>query len=155
MSPLSIKEELYAHCEAYVTALLERAEEGIRASQEEASREQKSSAGDKFETHRAMMHLQMESYIKRQEVAEGLMAALQRLSLQSGALIQAGSLVGTDQGFYFISISAPALSLEGDRYLCLSPDAPLARAMLGAQAGDWVEWSVGEEERELEVFWVC
>ena len=66
------KKRLYDHCRAYIDGLLTVAEEGIAEAQKAASQEGKSSAGDKFETHRAMMHLQLESFIRRLEVAEAL-----------------------------------------------------------------------------------
>ena len=147
----TIKEALFERCEAYVRELLARAERGIKEAQEEAGREQKSSAGDKFETHRAMMHLQMETFIKRREAAQELLVALRGLSRLPSAEVRPGALIETDQGWYYLSISAPAITLEGRRYVCLSPEAPLARALLGARRGDWVEWGAASEERELEV----
>ena len=57
------KIELYQHCLSYVQNLIQQAQSGLKASQAAANSEEKSSAGDKFETNRAMMHLQMKALL--------------------------------------------------------------------------------------------
>ena len=47
-----------------------------------------------------------------------------------------GSVVKTDQGNYFISISAGRLLIEKDKYFAISPQTPLAREFLQKSAGD-------------------
>ena len=115
----------------------------------------KSSAGDKFETHRAMMHLQIESFIKRLQVAQELHAQLRQVPLVVTQTITLGSLVMTEQGAFFISISAPSCVIEGQEYLCMSPEAPMYRAMRGLQAEDWMEWkSPQSQEDDIEIIGV-
>ena len=146
---LNIKSALLEHCRAYVQALLDEARRGIKESREAANQEEKSSAGDKFETHRAMMHLQMESFIQRYEVAERLEDQLLSLMVQPVYRVGVGALVETEERVYFIAVSAPPLTLEGASYTCLSIEAPLYQAMRGLGAGDWIEW--GGEDEEIEI----
>ena len=144
-----LKKQLYDHCRDYVDHLLNVAKEGISDAQEAAKQEGKSSAGDKFETHRAMMHLQLEGFIKRLEVAESLDRMLLSLSptLKTNE-VKPGALVKTDRGLYYIAVSAPPIELASERYICLSADAPIYKAIAGHCAEDFVEWRApnGEEE---------
>ena len=149
---LEIKKHLYTHCQRYVDDLIHRAQRGIYEAQKEASREQKSSAGDKFETHRAMMHLQMESFMSRLQVAQELDQLLSQIPLHSQQKVSLGSLVKTDYGLYFIALSAPACLIGNQEYICLSPQAPFYQAMQGLKAGDWIEWSLpNNDEDEIEI----
>lgn len=147
--PQAIKAELLAHCQAYVSKLLMEASDGIHRSREAANQEEKSSAGDKFETQRAMMHLQMESFIERLEVARRLETELMSLKLQSRSAVELGALIQTDSGIYFIAVSAPSIELGSVAYTCLSREAPLYLAMQGLAEGDWFEW--GEEGEESAI----
>jgi hypothetical protein len=146
-----LKSQLYQHCLDYVDELIHNAEKGLAQAQHDANQEEKSSAGDKFETHRAMMHLQMESFIKRLSVAEALQRTLYTLSLTHKYKVSLGALVETDRGHYFIGVSAPALTLEGITYTFLSPEAPLYKILEGKREGDWVEWLLRGEETLIEI----
>ena len=152
INPVEIKQQVYEHCQNYVLDLIKRAQHGLHEAQQEANREQKSSAGDKFETHRAMMHLQMESFLSRLHVAQELDRQLHLVSLHPTSSISLGSLVVTDQGCFFIAISAPAYPIQGQEYVCLSTQAPFYKAMHGLEVGDWIEWSSsGNENEEIEI----
>lgn len=146
---MQIKMCLYDHCQKYVLGLLAEARRGVHESREAANLEEKSSAGDKFETHRAMMHLQMESFIKRSSVAESLEFQLSTLRIRPMSQVQLGALVETEERWYFIAVSAPSIEIGGIKYTCISTDAPLFHALQGAIAGDWIEW--GEDEEEIEI----
>ena len=147
-----IKRALLAHCRAYVSELLSEAREGITRSQEAANLEEKSSAGDKFETQRAMMHLQMELFIERLGVAQRQEDSLNMINIRAMSEISEvtpGALVQLEGRHYFIALSAPPLTLNGVTYTCLSQEAPLYQAMRGLREGDWVEWGEGDDELEV------
>ena len=149
---LEIKKQLHKHCQQYVDDLIQRAQKGIYDAQQEANREQKSSAGDKFETHRAMMHLQMESFVRRLQVAQELDQLLNQVPLNTQQKVSLGSLVITDYGLFFIALSAPICLIENQEYTCLSPQAPFYQAMRGLQTGDWIEWALpNNDEDEIEI----
>ena len=148
-TPSDIKTLLYQHCENYVQELIHRAQQGIQTAQKSANTEQKSSAGDKFETHRAMMHLQMESFINRLHIAQDLEVEINRITLQKVyQKVELGALVHTDQGWFFIAVSAPAYHVEQEKYVCVSTQAPFYQAMQGCTVGDWVDWfdAQGQED---------
>ena len=56
----SIKQELYKLCQTYIQQRILTAKQAIEAAQQAANNETKSSSGDKYETGRAMMQLEIE-----------------------------------------------------------------------------------------------
>ena len=149
-----LKALLLQHCFDYVEDLLDRAEKGIVEARTDAQQEQKSSAGDKFETHRAMMHLQMETFIKRKEVAEDLYSTLQRIALEKviDQQIGLGSLIELERGWYYISISAPKFIHHNLQYTIISQEAPFYKQLQGKEVGDFIEWhNVNGEEDWIEI----
>ena len=145
----SIKSALYQHCRLYVEEKINLARQGISQSQQAASQEGKSSAGDKFETHRAMMHLELEGFISRLEVAEAMeRVLLSILDTKPHDEVRLGALVETDRGHYYIAVSAPMMRIGEIDYRCISTEAPLYKALAGKRADELVEWRtpLGEEE---------
>ena len=62
-----------------------------------------------------------------------------------------GSVVITDQGNYFISISAGRLLVDEKKYFAISPQTPLAKEFLQKKAGDTATFN-DKPIRILEVF---
>lgn len=147
----SHKALLYEHCQTYVDDLIYKAKAGLKNSQEAANLEEKSSAGDKFETNRAMMHLQMEGFIQRLDQAHALEKTLLSMTLTPKYKVGLGSLVETDRGWYFIAVSAPKLLIEQTWVTCLSVEAPIFKALQGKQAEEWAEFNHSGEEDFIEV----
>ena len=145
------KAELYQHCCDYVQGLINQAQSGLKNSQKAANMEEKSSAGDKFETNRAMMHLQMEGFIKRLDHAQELEKTLLSLTITPRYKVGLGALVETDRGWYFIGVSAPKIIINQQHVTCLSTEAPVFKALQGKQADDWVEFSLNGEEDYIEI----
>lgn len=145
------KAELYQHCFDYVQELINQAQTGLKNSQKAANLEEKSSAGDKFETNRAMMHLQMEGFIKRLDHAQELEKAILSITLAPKFKVELGALVETDRGWYFIGVSAPKTKVNQQLVTCLSTEAPLFKVLQGKQADDWVEFNRNGEDEYIEI----
>lgn len=106
-------------------------------AQEAANNEEKSSAGDKYETGRAMSHLQQEMYACQQAEYEREYTTLFQIrtdticvSATPGAFIQCPGI-----GF-FIAAGLGKQTVDGNTVLFLSPAAPLAGTLQNKRAGD-------------------
>jgi transcription elongation GreA/GreB family factor len=129
---MSLKEKLYKYCVNYVTTRIEGAKGAILDAQKSANEETKSSAGDKYETGRAMAQLEIEKNSAQLAEAMKLKQALEQISPeQSSSAVQVGSLVTTDQGKFYIAISVGQVEMESVLYFVVSPTSPIARQMLG------------------------
>lgn len=97
----------------------------------------KSSAGDKHETAISMMQLEQEK-LNRQllEFRKQYESALRVSALESKETVNVGSLVHTNQGHFYLLSALGKIMFENHEIICLSPAAPLAKALSGKKCGD-------------------
>lgn len=128
---------MFALCQSYVKQRISTARQAMEAAQESANAEEKSSAGDKYETGRAMAQLERDRHAQLLAEAQKLESELARLNIDKEYVtVQPGSLVRTNRGLFFISISAGKLTLDGTDYFAVSAASPIATAMAGRKAGE-------------------
>lgn len=134
---IEIKQQLYSRCLDYVTQRIDTFQKAIVTAQRSANEETKSSAGDKYETGRAMMQLEIEKNTVQLAEAIKLKKALDEINPASLATsVVPGSLVITDQSNYYISISAGQLQIDSKTYFAISPASPIGSLLKGLQVGD-------------------
>ncbi len=135
--PISaIKKQLHALCQVYINDRIASAQEAMRMAQSSANDETKSSAGDKYETGRAMAQLEIEK--NSAQLAEALKQreSLEKVQSDQHSMdVQAGSLVITNQGNFYISISAGKLLLAGVEYFAISQASPLGSKLMKQVSG--------------------
>jgi len=136
-SLLEIKKILYTDCVEVVTDKIERAQSGMKAAQDAANNEGKSSMGDKYETGRAMMHLEKDKRaMQLVEVAKMKKALDMILPTKELSSIELGGLIVTNSANYFLSVSLGLLTVEGTEYFAISPATPIGKLILGLTKGD-------------------
>ncbi len=132
-----IKENLLQQCVLFVRDKLSIVQTTMEENRKALEQESKSSAGDKHETGRAMLHLEMEKASQQLEVAKQMQETLNRIQLSSvSQKVKLGSLIITDQGIYFLSISAGQLTVGGKYYYAVSPSSPIGALLLGKEKGE-------------------
>ena len=137
--PTNTKDSLYNHCVQYVEERIARIQNEIDLLQAAANEETKSSAGDKYETGRAMAQLEIERNAVQLKEAERLRSFLQGIVREgTSAVIVPGSLVTTSNGVFYISISLGVVTLDQRKFLVVSPDSPIGKLLLGKRVGQ--EW---------------
>lgn len=142
VTPNQTKYDLLAQCQAFVQQRIDTARRAMEAAQESANQESKSSAGDKYETGRAMAQLERDRYAQQLDNALSIEQDLSRINVEKEySTVQPGSLVTTNRGVFFISISAGKLMLDGSTYFVISPVSPIGVSLLGHHAGDAVEFN--------------
>lgn len=102
----------------------------------------KSSAGDKHETALAMAQLEQEKLTKQLNIL-----LLQEASMKvidptlKHQKITIGSLVETNKGWYYFSISLGQLICQNNAFFALSLEAPLGQIMRGKVAGEQITFN--------------
>src|SRR5476649_2245216 len=135
-----LKEALYKQCVDHVQKRMEAAEQGIKEAQQASKDDTKSSAGDKYETGRAMMQQEKDRNTIQLNEANKLMVALNSISTKGESdIIETGSLVLTNGGKFYIAISAGTLVVDNETYFAVSAAAPICMQMMGKKAGDEFE----------------
>lgn len=132
-----LKEKLLAGCTEFVNNRIRAIEDAMRDAQSAANEETKSSAGDKYETGRAMMHLEKEKLAGQLTEAAKMKKALDQIDASRvDVMAKLGSLVRTAGANYFLSASVGKLDLEGEIFFAISPASPIGQQLLGKQKGD-------------------
>lgn len=135
MSSIPIKQTLYDLCSSFVDERIVMYQKAMKDAQEAANQEEKSSAGDKYETTRAMMQIEKDKNAKQLEETIKLKKALSQINPNaSSETIALGSLVLTDKGNFYISISVGKLKIENTEYLAIAPTSPLGAAFMNQKA---------------------
>lgn len=133
MLQLKIKEALFEYCEVFVNKRLQTVEDVISSNQKALQSETKSSAGDKHETGRAMLQLEMEKAGQQLEGIRQMKTILSKVDIsKTGEKAHLGSLIITDKRSYFLSISAGQFVVENKTYFAVSAASPIGKLLLGA-----------------------
>lgn len=133
---------LYQQCEAFIKERIKTASTALQQARAASNDDTKSSAGDKFETSREMMQQEIDRNMRLLMDAEENERNLHALeTIPFSESVRNGSLVVTDQGIFYLSISAGQLKIEGMVYFAISSASPIGKALLGKQKGDKVEFN--------------
>ena len=132
-----IKTKLYEHCLAQAAQSIVTARAALEAAQEAGNTETKSSAGDKYETGRAMMQAEQERHKAQLLKAIELKNRLAQIRPDhSSETAGPGSLVITNHGKFYLSAGLGKVKLEGAVYFAVSPESPLGHALKGRKKGE-------------------
>ena len=142
---LSIKEQLCKACAVFVNNNLETVTNVIDSNKKALHSETKSSAGDKHETGRAMLQLEMEK-AGQQLVGINLLAEiLDKVSIEKSTETAClGSLIITTKATYFLAISVGKIAIENDDYFVISVQSPIGKQLLGKKVGDVISFNQAE-----------
>lgn len=132
-----VKEKLLVACKHYANNRIAVAREAMQNAQQSANEEDKSSAGDKYETGRAMMQIERDQAAVMLEEAQKLLPMLERINAEVvHDSVMMGSVVGSMQVNFFIGISAGSIAVEDTTFITIAPTSPIALQLLGKVAGD-------------------
>ena len=116
---------------------MDEAEHAYKDAEKASNDDTKSSAGDKYETGRAMMQQEKDRNTTQLNEANKLMVALNHISTKGNSVeAETGSLVITDNGKFYIAISAGVLTVGRESYFAVSPASPVGIKLKGLKAGD-------------------
>lgn len=137
-----LKPLVYAACKKVIEERLSSAQAAMNEAQASANQEEKSSAGDKYETGRAMAQLERDKAATQVAEALKMREAFYRIKPdRNSASVEIGSLVQTDHGFYFIGIAAGKLDVSDMECLAISTASPIGRLMMGKKPGDSIAFN--------------
>jgi transcription elongation GreA/GreB family factor len=138
----NIKEELYMICKKIVKEKLTNVSKIITSNQNALRTETKSSAGDKHETGRAMMHLEMEKASRQFNSINKMQIVLQKIPhVNNSQTISLGSVVYTSFQNYYLSISVGEVKVMDQKFYCISTLSPIGKELLGKQKGDTLKFN--------------
>jgi hypothetical protein len=133
---IDLKKELYKQCRDYVQKRMDAAQLAINEAQKASQDDTKSSAGDKYETGREMMQQETDRNMAQLNEANKLKVTLNKINTNTvNDIADAGSLVITDNGIFYIAISAGILIANNEKYFAVSPASPIGKMLKGQKKG--------------------
>ena len=131
-----LKQKIHQHCLKALQSRIAMAKAGIDEVHEFLLNDDKSSAGDKYETGRAMAHLEIEN---RQAALQNLIKMQAALHQFNPAKLQTqivpGALIITDNGIFYITISLGKVMVGKQEVQVISYQAPIIAALKNIDIG--------------------
>lgn len=132
----TIKNQLIELCHQAIDKKISECHTAIAMARASSKEETKSSAGDKYETARAMIQLEIDKYSLQLHDAEKQKSFLSGIQLTEDNTARLGSLVATNHELFFLSISIGQLTVDNKKYFAISPAAPIGVELLNKRKGD-------------------
>ena len=131
-----LKESLIRICTLQMDNRIAEVNSQLDLIEESRNNETRSSAGDKYETGRAMMQIEEEKLKTRLLEAHVIRQILRGIDpKEEFRSVAVGSLVYTNSGAYFISVGIGKVALEKELFYCISLDSPLGEVLKGSTEG--------------------
>ena len=134
---IAFKNTLRQVCVDTIGERIAAAKAGMENAQASANQEEKSSAGDKYETGRAMGHLEKELHSR--QLSENLKELALLHGINTSVLYPTattGAFVECEEESFFLAAGLGKQTVDGRIILFLSPHAPLSKLLLDKKAGD-------------------
>lgn len=138
---MKLSDTLYQLCLEFIDNRIKTIRNAIQETQASADEETKSSAGDKYETGLSMMQLDMEKQAEQLQEAIRTRNALEQVRILDemngqSTSIRPGNAVETNNGNFYVAISAGQLKTNGQTYFAVSPATPIGSKLMGLKTGD-------------------
>ena len=131
------KSEVLSAIAVIIDEKVKAAHDAMQAAQESANGEGKSSAGDKYETARAMGQIDRDMFARQYEQALSERKVLDRIvESNKHSNVGLGSLVKTTAGFFFIAVSVGKIVVDGENVMAVSLASPIGQLLKGKKEGE-------------------
>ncbi len=133
----TIKKEVIKAIEKELDERLTISTQTYNDALESRNNDTKSSAGDKYETSRAMMQQEMDNAEAIIHQVKMFKNELQRLPVEEKSdKVISGSFVETDLGLYFLGLSLGKIEIQNQIVYAISTASPLGKMLLHKKVGD-------------------
>lgn len=131
------KLKLHALCIETLHNKLSELKRAITNVQDSIETEEGSTAGDKYQTSRAMDQIELERLQKQEADLKKMLQVLNRLNNSSPSpTVQLGSLVQLNGMFCYLSAPLGLVKYGDSEIRVISPVSPLGRLMIGKKKGE-------------------
>ncbi|MEA5427090.1 transcription elongation factor [Arcicella lustrica] len=147
-----MKQKIVDYINNFLDQRIQTSYDAMQAAQASANEESKSSAGDKYETSRAMGQLDRDMHGLMHEQAKREKAIVERidmnLTFKKGAV---GAFLKTSTGNYFLAVSVGICKIDGENIMIISPQSPIGALLMGKGKDDTFNFR-GKEAKIEEIF---
>jgi len=144
---IEFKNKLKEICRSLIQQRMEATKLAMQHAQEAANTEEKSSAGDKYETSRAMSHLEKDMHSKQLAEIVKELGLLHAVGVNKICqVVEPGAFVECAHVSFFIVAGIGKQIVDSKEIYFLSPQAPLAKMLYNKKAGDRFMFNQTEAE---------
>ena len=137
MTAKKIKQYLLLSCQQQIMQKHTLVQDKIKSIAQALDVVTKSSAGDKHQTTRAMLQIDREQAGERLAEIEKTFEVLQKINLtKTTSKVHLGSLVTTNNGLFFLSVSLGVVTYQNTMYYCIGLQTPIGKLLTGKHVGD-------------------
>lgn len=134
------KQQIYEACKQEVNLRLSHTQTAIDSARESANSEQKSTAGDKHDTARAMAQFEQEKLSNQLSEQLKLKELLSRIDPTTTLNeVRMGALVHCTNGIFYIGVGIGKIEISSSSVFCVSVVSPIGQGLLGKKPGDTYE----------------
>ncbi len=145
------KETVYKRCQEIVSTQIAEIQQAIAELSADQQGETKSSAGDKYETSRAMIQLEKDRLGQQLVQSNAMLRALKSIGLTgTNREIDLGTLVATSSGLYYLLVSLGEIPVGELSCFLVSGASPIGKMLIGKKVGDKITLQ-GREINILEI----
>jgi transcription elongation GreA/GreB family factor len=138
-SNLELKQHLFNECCQFIENRLKTIKNTMLDIKESLDSETKSSAGDKHETGRAMLQIELEKAGNQLNEIQKIKEVLSMIDVnKTSETVRLGSVVFTSKANYFIAISAGSIIWDNQQLYAIAIDTPIGQLLTTKKAGDEV-----------------
>jgi hypothetical protein len=132
-----LKKRIHEFCLSLLQERIAEAETAIKRAEDASLQEEKSSAGDKYETGRAMGHLDQERYKRVRHEARLALQFTKQLDPQiRHETARPGALALTGEGIFYLGPGIGERRLDEFRLFLISAASPAGKVLMGKKSGD-------------------
>ena len=148
---LALKKRLKQHCVDIIKTRIVANKAAILNAQSNANSEEKSSAGDKYETSRAMSHIEKDMLSRQLVANQNELIILLNIGVNHiYASAVAGSLIVCGAFSFFIAAGLGKINFETKYVYLLSPQAPIAKMLIDKKKGDTIVFNkINEKIKDI------
>ena len=140
-----IKEQILEKILVILNQRIDTARLAIESAKESRDNETKSSVGDKYETGRTLMQMEVEKNRVLLNKTERLKTELLKIDPKSNNdKVEFGSLILTGATNFFMSSAIGKIEVHGIEYICISLASPIGRQLQNKAIGDTIKFQANE-----------
>ena len=137
-----IKKILFSHCKADLEKKIEILELQKKSLQKDLTSEIKSSVGDKHETGRAMIQLELEKLGNQIHKIELNYQRLNTIKdFKTSNIVSLGSIIFTDKANYYLAVAADSFKINSKVFYCISTQSPIGKLLIGKKINQSIRFN--------------
>lgn len=145
------KSHIHAACIARQLIKIDELQNAINNVQESIVGEENSTAGNKFETARAMGQEEMDRLNKTMSIAQRELMILNNINPAKPCnTAQLGAVVTTDQKEIYMAVGLGRLVVDSKTYFVISSSSPIGLQLIGKSAGSTIKFA-GKTEKIISI----